>query len=323
MGQQMARSGMIVPVPADVITTEQIDNDYVSWTVSQFKYKNQYYGLPTDVQTLVLFINNKLYREAGFEPANPPRTWAEFHAQAVACTKKDASGRLLQAGLDTRYKWAVYQLFMYQNIKGNVVDVEAKKVRYDGSEGMAAWQFVYDLMVKDKVDSPEFLTGQKKFEQGKAVFYINHPVTRGRLVRECPDIEYTIAPVPSPDGKPSTVGHHWGYVTSKSSRNQKLAWEWIRFLTGSEGQMTWCQEAGDLPSLKAMADLPELIPDLDSKICMESLLYARPCQQVTRTEVDAVHATIWDSIVLGKATVEKAVKEGAVKENEIIARAIK
>lgn len=323
MGQQMARSGMISPVPASVMTTKQIDNDYIPWTVSQFKYKNQYYGLPTDVQTLVLFINNKLYREAGFDPAKPPRTWTEFEAQAVAGTKKDPSGRLMQAGLDTRYKWAVYQLFMYQNIKGDVVDVDAKKVRYDGPEGMAAWQFVYDLMVKDKADSPEFLTGQKKFEQGRALFYINHPVTRGRLTLECPDIEYTIAPVPSPDGRLSTIGHHWGYVVSKRSPSQQLAWEWIQYLTSREGQMVWCTKAGDLPSLKALVGLPELTPDRDARICMESLLYARPCQQVTRTEVDAVHATIWDSIVLGKSSVEKAVKDGAAKENEIIKRSIK
>ncbi|MEW5867466.1 MAG: ABC transporter substrate-binding protein [Bacillota bacterium] len=323
MGQQMARSGMLVPVPEDVLTTEQIERDYVAWTISQFKYKNEYYGLPTDVQTLVLFINNKLYREAGFDPAKPPKTWKEFEAQAVKGTKKDASGRLIQAGLDTRYKWAVYQLFMYQRIKGDVVDVEAKKVRYDGEDGLAAWQFVADLMVKDGVDSPEFLTGQKKFEQGRAMFYINHPVTRGRLARECPDIEYTIAPVPSPDGTPVTVGHHWAYVVSKRASNQKVAWEWVQFLTGRQGQLTWCTKAGDLPSLKELIGLPELTADANARVCMDSMLYARPCQQVTRAEVDKIHATIWDSIVLGKAAVSDAVKAGAAQENQVLARVLK
>lgn len=323
MGQQMARSGMIVPVPAEVMTSRQIENDYLPWTVTQFKYRNQYYGLPTDVQTLVLFINNRLYREAGFDPAQPPRTWAEFETQAIRGTKRDSSGRIMQAGLDTRYKWAVYQLFMYQKIKGDVVDVEAKKVSYDGKDGMEAWQFVYDLMVKDGVDSPQFLTGQKKFEQGKAIFYINHPVTRGRLVNECPDIEYTIAPVPSPDGSLATIGHHWGYVVSKRTRNQTAAWEWVQFLASKDGQMTWCTVAGDLPSLKALVGLPSLTPDVGARVCMDSLLYARPCQQVTRTEVDAIHATIWDSIVLGKATVNQAVKDGAARENDVLKRTLK
>lgn len=323
MGQQMARSGMLVPVPEDVLTTEQIEKDYIGWTISQFKLKDRYYGLPTDVQTLVLFINNKLYREAGFDPAKPPKTWKEFEAQAVKGTKKDASGRLIQAGLDTRYKWAVYQLFMYQRIKGDVVDVEAKKVRYDGEDGLAAWQFVADLMVKDGVDSPEFLTGQKKFEQGRAMFYINHPVTRGRLALECPDIEYTIAPVPSPDGSAVTVGHHWAYVVSKRTSNQKLAWEWVQFLTGKQGQLTWCTKAGDLPSLKELVGSPQLTADEAARVCMDSMFYARPCQQVTRAEVDTIHATIWDSIVLKKATAAEAVKEGAAKENQVLARVLK
>lgn len=73
MGPEMVRSSLLAPVPADVLTAPEIGRSFLSWTTEQFRYKGAYYGLPTDVQTLVLFINNKLYREAGLTRLSRPR----------------------------------------------------------------------------------------------------------------------------------------------------------------------------------------------------------------------------------------------------------
>lgn len=196
-------------------------------------------------------------------------------------------------------------------------------MRYDTKEGLEAWQFVADLMTKDKVDSPAFLTGQKKFEQGRAVFYINHPVTRGRLEREAPDIDYSIAPVPSPDGSLSTIGHHWAYVVSKRTANAKVAWEWVKFLTDRQGQAKWVTRARDLPSLVELVGHPDLTQDDKARVSMESLRYARPIQQVGMTEVDEIHNAMWDSIVINNASAAQVVRDGAEKENRILARKVK
>src|SRR5690554_2471116 len=180
LGIEMTRSGMLAPVPEEVYSMADIARDFVSWTTSQFYYNGKYYGLPTDVQTLIVFANNALMREAGLDPNNPPETWSEFLEQARAATKRDGAGRIIQAGLDTRYRWAVINLFLEQGIDGPVTDLNEKRVCYADPDGLAGWEYITELMTGPQaVDSPTFLAGQMKFEQEKAVFYINHPVTRG------------------------------------------------------------------------------------------------------------------------------------------------
>ncbi len=322
-GIEMSRSGMLTPVPETVFTTEEIEEAFLDWTISQFKYDGKYYGLPTDVQTLVLFVNDTMLEEAGVDPANPPKTWSELLEQARKVTKRDSAGRMIQGGLDTRYMWGVHNLFTHQIIEGPIVDLEAKKVNYGGPEGMKAWEYVAELMTGEgAVDSPVFLTGQMKFEQEKAAFYINHPVTRGRLELNHPDINWSVHHVPVPDGhdvdEPTTVGHHWAYVANAQTKDQEMAWKWIQYLASEDVQRRWVLEARDLPSLIKLVNDPELTPDEEAKIAMDSLKYARPYEGVGRDDVDEIRNEIWDNIVIGGMDVEEAVKRGVNEENKLM-----
>ncbi len=324
-GIEMSRSGLLAPVPESVFTTKEIEASFLPWTVSQFKYNGKYYGLPTDVQTLVMFVNDTLLKEAGLDPNKPPRTWSELIEQSRIVTKRDKSGKIIQGGLDTRYKWAVINLFLHQSINGPVAK---KRVTYGEREGLEAWNLIAQLMTgPEAVDSPTFLTGQMKFEQERAAFYINHPVTRGRLELNHPDIKWSVHHVPAPDGhdlsKPTTVGHHWAYVANAKTQNQKLAWQWIQFLASEEVQRKWVLESRDLPSLIRLVNDPELTPDLEAKIAMDSLQFARPFEGVGRNDVDEIRNEIWDNIVIGGMSVEKAVSAGAMAETNLIQRKLR
>jgi multiple sugar transport system substrate-binding protein len=320
MAEQLINAGAIAPVPESVMTTKQIEDAFLPAAVERFKSGDKYYGLPTDVQTLILFINVDLLKECGGDPAKPPATWEELKAQAQMCTKRDASGAITQAGLDTRYRWAVFTQAMYSFIDGPVVDAANRKAMYDNEQGLAAWKLIAELMTgPNAVDSPEFLTGQRKFEQGKAVFYINHPVTRGRLEREAKNINWIAAPPPVPAGKkPVTPLHVWAYVVNADSKNQEMAWKWVQFLTNKDAQLKWNKAAGDLPSLKELIADPTLAFDANAKVAMDSMTYARPVQQVGQTEVDDIQSKMWERIVINKEPVEIVVKEAAQAETEVI-----
>jgi len=56
------------------------------------KHDGQYYALPTAVRTLALFYNKKLFREAGLDPAKPPKTLDELVDAAKKTVKRDAAG---------------------------------------------------------------------------------------------------------------------------------------------------------------------------------------------------------------------------------------
>ncbi|AYO29718.1 ABC transporter substrate-binding protein [Biomaibacter acetigenes] len=317
--QEMIQGGYLQPMPEKVMSPEEIKNTFLDWTISQAEKDGKYYGLPTDVQTLVLFINNDLYKKAGYDPKNPPKDWDEFLTQAKKGTIVDSQGKLQQAGLDTRYKWAVYTLFMYQMLDGKVVDLANKKVNYDSPQGLEAWNYIKKLMVDEKIDSPSFMTGQFKFELGKAMFYINHPVTVGRIKKMAPDLNYTIALVPGPKGhEPITIGHNWLYVVNKDSKNSEAAWEWVKFMASKEAQLKFIEKAGDLPSMKSLLEQDSLFPDDNAKVVRESLKNAVPTQELGEDDVNNIRDEIWTKIVLQQSSVEDAVKHGAEAENALI-----
>ena len=59
------------------------------WTVQRGKKGNDYYGLPLDVQTLLIYRNNKLYKEAGLDPKAPFMDLNDLYEQSVKLTKKN------------------------------------------------------------------------------------------------------------------------------------------------------------------------------------------------------------------------------------------
>lgn len=319
MAEQLLFSRFLTPVPASVMTTEQIEASYLDWTVRRFKRDGLYWGLPTDVQHLVVYINDQLAREAGLDPSRPPTTWAELLEQARKATRRDAQGNIVQAGLDTRYRWADYMSLLFSFMDGPVVDPEQRRALYDSPDGLAAWNFVAQLVRGPQaVDSPRFLTGQRKFEQNKAVFYINHPVARSVIAAMAPNLKYTVAPLPSLPGKPVRApGHTWAYVVNSRTRSAVAAWKWVQFLASERAVRKWMEVAGDLPSLKALANDASLFRTPNERVIQASLQFVRPDDTVGAAAVN-IRNDLWDAIALTDTPVEQLVKQYIERENALI-----
>lgn len=257
MAEQLINGGFLVPVPESVATTADIEKTFFKWTTERFKRGGRHYGMPVDVQHIVLFINDDLARAAGLDPTRPPATWDELIEQARRATRRDARGEIIQAGLDTRYKQAIYATLLYQFIEGPVVDAGKREATYNSPAGIDAFRTIESLVRgPNAVDSPRFLPGSRKFELKRAVFYLNHPVARSVIGLIGPDIKYTIASVPAIRGKrPIAPGSHWAYVVNTKSKNAEAAWKWVDFLTSRVGMRAWMKEAGDAPYRMDVMDL--------------------------------------------------------------------
>ena len=71
-----------------IISAAEIEENYLPWTVQRGKRGSEYYGLPLDVQTLVMYHNNALFDEVGLDPAAPYTDLADLNDQALQLTKK-------------------------------------------------------------------------------------------------------------------------------------------------------------------------------------------------------------------------------------------
>lgn len=310
--------GQLAPVPDSVYTSADIEKDFVPWTVQLLKQDGKYVGLPTDVQSFVIFYNDDLFKEAGLDPTKDLETYEEFAAAAEKLTKRDGD-TLTQSGFDVAHN--TYQLFWPQmstlSDKG-IVDEDTMKVTYDNDAGVAMWQWMTDLVTKSKVDSPEFLAKQQPFELGKAAMDAHEFVYAGALKDAAPDLNFSVHLPPHAAGRPAgTGGTHWAYVVSSKSKNPEAAWQWVKFLTSDAADRKWTAGRSELPSRTALYTDPQVMADPVVAKALEIAKVTHPFDDFGWDDVYGIHQGIWDNIVLKNQDVKTAVHDAAVAEEKL------
>ena len=107
------------------------------------------YGVPFQNSTPLLYYNVEHFKEAGLDPAKPPRTWAEFVDAAKKLTKGDRYGFVMPASYDY-LGWLMEALSMSNGGRYFNEDYGGE-VYYDQPSMLGAAQFVEDLIFKHKV----------------------------------------------------------------------------------------------------------------------------------------------------------------------------
>src|SRR3989344_9190239 len=60
--------GSLLPLPADVVDSLGLEQNYYNVIKKDLKLNGAYYGVPLEVDTLALFINEDLFKAAGIDP---------------------------------------------------------------------------------------------------------------------------------------------------------------------------------------------------------------------------------------------------------------
>jgi sn-glycerol 3-phosphate transport system substrate-binding protein len=107
------------------------------------------YGVPFHNSTPLLYYNVEHFKEAGLDPAKPPRTWAELVDAAKKLTKGDRYGFLMPAGYD--YLGWLMEAFSMSNGGRYFNEEYGGEVYYDQPSMLGAARFVEDLIFKHKV----------------------------------------------------------------------------------------------------------------------------------------------------------------------------
>ena len=78
------------------------------------------WGIPFQRSTVVLYYNKELFKAAGLNPDKAPATWADMADYAKTLTKKDASGKVTQYGVQIPSSGFPYWLFQALAISAHV-----------------------------------------------------------------------------------------------------------------------------------------------------------------------------------------------------------
>jgi multiple sugar transport system substrate-binding protein len=309
--EEYIAGGNIVPVNPSVISAADIESAYLPWTTRRAQKDGQYYGLPIDVQTLLVYRNNALFEEAGLDPAAPFVDHNDMFEQAVKLTKK-TNGLMDQIGFDTSY-YSAFQTILYQQYFQREQNGQPW---IDPATNQLIWRdypeilerFKWFVKLSAETDDNSFLAGQDRFVMGKAGMMLNHPVARGALKLQAPDLGYTIVPFAPrvAEQDPYTGGSHWAWVVGTWAADPELAWQWVHFCTNGDAQLVWNETGGDLPSITELVSDPKFRPDANANTVMDSLSYASPWEWVGWAEWVGEFNNARDLVVLGGETPENA-----------------
>lgn len=217
-------------------SAEEIEKAYVPGTLDGAKGKDgKLYGLPSEFNATAFAINKKHFEEAGLDPANPPKTWAEVAEYGKKLVAKGHEGFnfvYLHSG------WYTQELQTLLNeTGGSILTPDGTKSALTDPKSVEALQIWTDLIRKDKVGnantaSREATVPFDDFARGKRSMTMIYPWAVAQLKIDNPETFKDIAVVPLPQVDPaSPTGRWYGYymAVNKASEKQREAWKFIQY----------------------------------------------------------------------------------------------
>ena len=290
------------------------------------------WGIPFQRSTIVLYYNKEAFKEAGLDPNKGPANWKEMAEFGEKLTKRDASGKVTQWGVQIPSSGFPYWLFQGLAIENgvNLMNAAGTEVYYDKPEVIAALQYWVDLVKKYKVH-PEGIvewgtTPKDFFERKVAMMW----TTTGNLtnVKSNAKFDFGVAMLPAGKQRGSPTGGGNFYIFKKSTPAQReAAYKFIKWVTTPARAAQWGIETGyvavradawETPAMKQyVAGFPAAAVARDQLPYAKAELSTHDNQRVTKALNDGLQAAL-----TGTKTPEQAMKD-AQREADRLLRSYK
>jgi sn-glycerol 3-phosphate transport system substrate-binding protein len=286
------------------------------------------WGIPFQRSTIVLYYNKEAFKEAGLDPNKGPANWKEMAEFGEKLTKRDASGKVTQWGVQIPSSGFPYWLFQGLAIENgvNLMNAAGTEVYYDKPEVIAALQYWVDLVKKYKVH-PEGIvewgtTPKDFFERKVAMMW----TTTGNLtnVKSNAKFDFGVAMLPAGKQRGSPTGGGNFYIFKKSTPAQReAAYKFIKWVTTPARAAQWGIETGyvavradawETPAMKQyVAGFPAAAVARDQLPYAKAELSTHDNQRVTKALNDGLQAAL-----LGTKTPEAAMKDAQREADRIL-----
>jgi len=238
-----------------------------------FRKDGSTYLMPNTFNTMVIYYNTKMFKEAGIARPSDDWTWDDFLEIAKKLTKGSGADKVYGFALPY-YSFGITP-WLYSNGTSMMSDdLKASQLTDPKFQETIAW--VRDLVTKHGVSpQPKGSDPYQLFPAGKAAMTgAGHFVTGG--FKKAGFSDYDILPWPKNSTK-ATVFGAGAFAISKTSKNPELSWEFIKMLTDQQTQKKWADAGSAVPSTKTAASSKEFLasPEHASEF-YNSLSYAKP-----------------------------------------------
>ncbi|TMH15844.1 MAG: ABC transporter substrate-binding protein [Betaproteobacteria bacterium] len=277
------------------------------------------WGIPFQRSTIVLYYNKEMFKDAGLDPNRAPATWKEMAEYAQKLTKRDASGKVTQWGVQIPSSGFPYWLFQGLTTENDVqlMNAAGTETYYDKPAVIEALQYWMDLTSKYKVH-PEGIvewgtTPKDFFERKVAMIW----TTTGNLtnVKNNAKFDFGVAMLPANKrrGSPTGGGNFYLFKQAKPEQ-QAAAFKFIKWITSPARAAQWGIDTGYVavsPDAWATPVMRKYVADFPpAAVARDQLQYAvaelstHDNQRVTKALNDGLQAGL-----TGTKSAEQAMKD--------------
>lgn len=232
-------------------------DDYFPGTVDAGNFQGKQWAMPKFTDAGVLFYRSDIVD-------TPPATWDELIEQAQSYQGEEDTefGFLMQA---SQYEGLITNAIEYIGSFGGAVLDEDENVVVDSPEVVTAIEKMQEIVQSDFVPSNILnfteIETEAAFIEGNAVFARNWPYLQASSNDEekskvAGDVAFTTLPA-GDDGSASALGG-WMTMINRYSEHPEEAWEFVKFMTGPEGQKITAMHGGSAPTIEALYEDDEV-----------------------------------------------------------------
>lgn len=214
---------ILSPLSTDVMTTSEFRKVFYPVAQKDLIKQGAIYGIPLEMDTLALFINNSILKATG---ASPPTTWEAFESIASSTTVKDAGGKIKTSGAamggydNIAHASDIVAMLFAQNGANLTNLASTPKHANDALTFYASFgQPINNNNVWDVTLSPS-LVG---FSQGSVAMCFGYSYDIFAIRAMNPTIDFSVYPVPHLPSRSMTIASYWVQGVSLKSTHQKEA----------------------------------------------------------------------------------------------------
>ncbi len=298
------------------ISSSSVDmNNYFQGPLVYGEKKGKRYSLPVSASNLGLFWNKEIFKQAGLDPEQPPRTWAEM--AEMASVIKNKTGKwgfeiFSQGGEGTSWQW---QVFLWAN-NGEILSANLQEPVFDSNAGIKALKYWISL-----IDSGVATVAPwGLFGRGEAAMVMDGSWMTQFFPMQV-DFELGSASFPYPEGgQPATnMGGEQVFIFEGSEKTIQAAWDFIEWFSSTDVQIEWCKGTGFMPILRSVAESNEYIDWINKERPLllpfvQSMEFAHPRPPVENySRISDILASHIVEALYGRTEADKALHDAADK----------
>lgn len=227
--------------PKEIITPQIYAQRFYDTAVKSAVIDDKVFALPLFYDGLVLVYNKDHFAE--IDQQSPPTAWEEFRRIAIALTVRGDKNQMVRAGAAIG---TANNIDFFSDILGLMFSQAKVEIpsELDSKPAQDALTFYTNFAKEDRVWANDLPEASISFVGERVSMIIVPAWNLLDIVTARPDLNIGVAPVPQAiPSEPVSWGSYWMSSVTAGSKNKEAAWEFLKFLSENDQELTLFSEA--------------------------------------------------------------------------------